>query len=76
VETEERFVLNWDPDPFEWDAENSEETIDQEDDAVVYATGGSRNFTWSISGTGFWLNDAYTITELETDTRSVTILYR
>jgi len=41
---------------FEWDTENSPETIVQDGQATVYVTGGVSPFTWTVSGTGYTLS--------------------
>jgi len=45
---------------FEWDTENSPETIGQDTSVTVYVEGGVSPFTWTVSGTGYTLAEART----------------
>jgi hypothetical protein len=60
-------------DPVAYDTVNSDETIDRDGTASVIITDGCPPFTWSVAGTGFWFDLAHTLTEIETDARTVTL---
>lgn len=57
-----------------WDSTTSAEAIVRESSCTVAITdGGSGTKTWSVSGTGFWFDEGYTITSLDTTANSVTL---
>ena len=54
-------------------SDSSDDTINRDDEATVIVTGGVGPFTWSVTGTGFWFDEAHTLTEIETDARTTTL---
>jgi hypothetical protein len=57
-----------------WDDVNSAETVAREASCVVYVTGDwDSSIEWSVSGSGFWFDEAYTLTTIETAGKSVTL---
>jgi len=58
-----------------WDDETSAETVARESSCVVAITdaGDGSPYTWSVSGTGFYFNAAYSQTSIETDEKVVTL---
>lgn len=49
-----------------WDEVNSAETIGRNDSAVVYVTGDyATNMTWTVTGTGFWFDEGFSLTTIE-----------
>lgn len=47
-----------------WDVGNSSETIAREGNGAAAVTGSGSDIDWTISGTGFWLDGEYSLTEL------------
>jgi len=59
--------------PLAWDDDNSTDAIYQNHSGAIAVSGGVGPFDWSVSGTGFWLDESHTLTELTTDTRTTTL---
>lgn len=57
----------------EYNTENSAETVNRNSSATVLVIGNNAPFTWTISGTGFWLDAAHTQTTIATASNSVVI---
>jgi hypothetical protein len=55
-----------------WDSENPE-TIGPNSFEAITVNDGCTPFTFTVAGTGFYLDEAHTITELETSERTITI---
>jgi hypothetical protein len=59
--------------PLLWDAAAGDAAIGQSDSETVGVTGGKANYTFSVSGTDFWLDVGHTITTLETSNLTATV---
>jgi len=58
-------------DSMSWDGDD---TIDPGGEADININGGIGPFTWEVDGTGFWFDEEYTLTEIETSELSA-VLY-
>jgi len=59
--------------PIEWDYELSADTITKNSSAEVWVRGGSRDYTWTITGDGYWLDAGHTLKEIVTTGMNVTV---
>ena len=56
-----------------WDSVNSADTVVRERSAGVFVNGSGTDITWTVSGTGFWLDGGYSVTSLADGGTSVTV---
>ncbi len=61
------------PDPMTWDSGSSTSEIARNDSGSVSVNDGKPLYNWNISGTGFWFDAGFTLTELETPSASIIV---
>lgn len=59
--------------PIVWDEENSVEVISDNSSGFVFVNGGRYPYTWTVRGSGFWLDAAHTKREITVDSSAVQI---